>query len=258
MLLLATFTAFTIIAYSATRAQPSKHLRENVDAPANIVHLFEWPWHDIANECEQFLGPNGYKGVQVSPATENAIVKERNRPWWERYQILSYGFDTRSGDEASFADMVKRCAAVGVGIYVDVIFNHMAGISSKLKGTGGSTGDLDTLSYPAVPYDESDFHERCPIEDYNDIFQVRNCELVGLPDLDQSKPSVREKIIKYLNDLLKLGVAGFRVDAAKHIWPDDLQIIYGSLNDLSTKYHPKNKRAFIYQEVIEGNNAIKK
>ena len=22
-----------------------------------IVHLFEWPWDDIADECESFLGP---------------------------------------------------------------------------------------------------------------------------------------------------------------------------------------------------------
>lgn len=31
-----------------------------------IVHLFEWKWKDIALECERFLGPNGFGGVQVS------------------------------------------------------------------------------------------------------------------------------------------------------------------------------------------------
>ena len=30
-----------------------------------IVHLFEWRWNDIADECERFLGPEGYRGVQV-------------------------------------------------------------------------------------------------------------------------------------------------------------------------------------------------
>jgi len=29
------------------------------------VHLFEWKWDDIAAECENFLGPNGFAGVQV-------------------------------------------------------------------------------------------------------------------------------------------------------------------------------------------------
>lgn len=31
-----------------------------------IVHLFEWKWKDIALECERFLGPRGFGGVQVS------------------------------------------------------------------------------------------------------------------------------------------------------------------------------------------------
>lgn len=32
---------------------------------STIVHLFEWKWDDIAQECENFLGPKGYAGVQV-------------------------------------------------------------------------------------------------------------------------------------------------------------------------------------------------
>lgn len=32
---------------------------------AGIVHLFEWDWVTIAEECETFLGPAGYGGVQV-------------------------------------------------------------------------------------------------------------------------------------------------------------------------------------------------
>ena len=29
------------------------------------THLFEWKWTDIKAECERFLGPYGYCGVQV-------------------------------------------------------------------------------------------------------------------------------------------------------------------------------------------------
>lgn len=32
---------------------------------STIVHLFEWKWKDIADECERFLAPKGYGGVQV-------------------------------------------------------------------------------------------------------------------------------------------------------------------------------------------------
>jgi hypothetical protein len=30
-----------------------------------IVHLFEWKFSDVAAECERFLGPRGFGGVQV-------------------------------------------------------------------------------------------------------------------------------------------------------------------------------------------------
>lgn len=235
--------------------KPSRHLRENELVPANIVYLFEWKYDDVANECEQFLGPHGYQGVQVSPVTEHAIVS--GRPWWERYQIVGYSLVTRSGDKAAFARMVKRCAAVGVYVYVDAVFNHMAGIEDELHGIGGSIAYRENRDYPAVPYSIKHFHEVC--SEMDTPLHVRNCELAGLPDLDQGIPYVQEKIITYLNNLINLGVAGFRVDAAKHMWPIDLEIIYGSLNNLSTVYFPANRRAYLYQEVVDlGFDVVKK
>lgn len=32
---------------------------------STMVHLFEWKWDDIADECERFLGPRGFGGIQV-------------------------------------------------------------------------------------------------------------------------------------------------------------------------------------------------
>jgi alpha-amylase len=46
--------------------------------------------------------------------------------------------------------------------------------------------------------------------------------LSGLVDLNTGKESVRERIADYLTDLIGIGFSGFRVDAAKHIHPDDL------------------------------------
>lgn len=50
---------FVGVAYSDTS-------RTNmVPGRSTIVHLFEWKWKDIAEECERFLGPHGFGGVQV-------------------------------------------------------------------------------------------------------------------------------------------------------------------------------------------------
>nr|XP_053637375.1 pancreatic alpha-amylase-like isoform X1 [Cherax quadricarinatus]XP_053637376.1 pancreatic alpha-amylase-like isoform X1 [Cherax quadricarinatus] len=250
---------------SITQAQWHTNVWDNRQV---IVHLFEWKWEDIADECERFLAPRGYGGVQVSPPNEHVVahLEEKHRPWWERYQPVSYKIASRSGDEATFRNMVTRCNNVGVRIYVDAVINHMTGGWPRgTPATGGSPFDAQALSYPAVPYSAKDFNnDICPtasgnIETYSDGNQVRNCKLVALNDLNQSSEHVRENILGYMNTLIQWGVAGFRIDAAKHMWPVDLKIIFGRLKNLTTTYFPKTARPFIFQEVIDlGGEAITK
>ncbi|XP_076306624.1 pancreatic alpha-amylase 2a5-like [Tachypleus tridentatus] len=263
-------TAISVILL-ASLVSANYHDPKTADGRSSIVHLFEWRWADIAEECEVFLGPYGYGGVQVSPPNENGIVwapdwkLEVKRPWFERYQPVSYKLNfTRSGGENEFRDMVRRCNDVGVRIYVDAVINHMTGNIGAGHGTGGSYFDPVALKYDGVPYSHWDFNtnEKCGtpsgnIENYNDAYQVRNCRLSGLNDLDLGKDYVREKIIQYLNYLIDIGVAGFRVDAAKHMWPEDLKALFENLHDLSAKWFEPGTRPFIFMEVIDlGGQAI--
>lgn len=80
--------------------------------------------------------------------------------------------------------------------------------------------------------------------------QVRDCRLVSLLDLSLEKDYVRGKVADYMNKLIDMGVAGFRVDASKHMWPGDLTVIYGSLHNLNTRWFNGGSRPFIFQEVI--------
>lgn len=188
---------------------------------------------------------------------ENIILE--NRPWWERYQPVSYKLVTRSGNEQDLAAMLSRCNAVGIRIYADIIINHMAAVSGI--GTAGSTSDASIINYPGVPFTDKDFHNpMCGIQNYQDPDQVRNCNLAGLPDLNQTVPYVRDKVVDMLNRLVDLGMAGFRFDAAKHMWPQDLAVIYERIKPLNATHGFKNgARPFIYQEVIDlGNEAISK
>ncbi|XP_035271286.1 alpha-amylase 2B-like isoform X3 [Anguilla anguilla] len=188
----------------------------------SIVHLFEWRWADVAQECERYLAPNGYGGVQISPPSENIVVTKPWRPWWERYQPVSHNLCSRSGTEQELRDMITRCNAVGD-------FNDQ-----KCRTRSGN------------------------IENYQDIYQVRDCRLLGLLDLAHRREHVRQKVAEYMNALIDLGVAGFRVDACKHIWPEDLHVIYSRLHNLNTTWFPAGSKPFIYQEVIDlGGEPIK-
>lgn len=79
--------------------------------------------------------------------------------------------------------------------------------------------------------------------------QVRNCRLAGLVDLMQRRDSVRSKITAYMNRLIDVGVAGFRIDASKHMWPEDINAILAKVNNLNTQWFSKGSRPFVYQEV---------
>ncbi|VDL77251.1 unnamed protein product [Nippostrongylus brasiliensis] len=237
-----------------------------------MVHLFEWKWTDIAAECENFLQYYGYGAVQVSPPNEHITLTQNNDlPWWVRYQPVSYKLTSRSGTEAEFEDMVKRCNAVGVRIVVDVVMNHMVGVGQKAGvaghgSSGGTTydGTDGVESFPGVPYSNSDFNDfRCHGDiqnsDYNNNAEhVKNCRLSGLLDLNQGSATVRNKLVAYLDSLIDFGVAGFRCDASKHMWPDDLLVILNMTKDLRADIFGASQRAFAVHEVIDrGGESVK-
>ncbi|MCD1646343.1 carbohydrate-binding module family 20 domain-containing protein [Marinobacter adhaerens] len=207
-----------------------------------FVHLFEWKWSDVAQECENFLGPKGFSAVQVSPPQEHI----QGGAWWTRYQPVSYQLNSRSGDASAFADMVQRCNAAGVDVYADAVINHMANGSGT--GTASSYYDSGSFSFPV--YSGNDFHTPCGInpEDYGtDAWRVRNCQLVGLPDLDTDAAYVQNTIAGYLNHLTSVGVKGIRIDAAKHMAPGDISGILSRVNE----------PLYVFQEVIDlGGEAV--
>ncbi|EKO3993976.1 alpha-amlyase [Vibrio fluvialis] len=190
-----------------------------------FVHLFEWGWQDIAQECEEFLGPKGFAAVQISPPQKSVD----NPAWWARYQPVSYSFEGRSGNRSQFADMVQRCKTAGVDIYLDAVINHMA---------------ASNRNFPEVPYGTNDFNSCTSDINYSNRWSVQNCDLVGLNDLKTSSEYVRQKIADYMNEAISMGVAGFRIDAAKHIPAEDIAAIKSKLH--GTPY--------IFQEVIGAEN----
>jgi alpha-amylase len=190
-----------------------------------FVHLFEWSWVDIARECEEFLGPRGYAAVQISPPSEHIA----HDAWWARYQPVSYQLESRGGTREELIDMVERCAAAGVAIYADMVINHTASLDGSGVGVAGSAWSYK--NHPAIGYRPEHYHAPCAITNYADAFNVQSCELVGLPDLRTGDAFVQERIAAYMKDLLDLGVAGFRIDAAKHIAARQLEEILARAGD---------------------------
>lgn len=202
-----------------------------VDSPNGrgdvILNLFQWTWDSVAAECTSTIGPAGFGYVQVSPPQEHI----QGTAWWTSYQPVSYRLESKLGTRAEFQRMVSTCKAAGVGVIVDAVVNHTAGADTGSgTGTGGTSYSVD--SFPGVPYGPNDFNDcRSNISNYGDRYNVQNCRLVSLQDLRTGSDYVRGKIAGYLNDLLSLGVSGFRIDAAKHIPAADLAAIKARLTN---------------------------
>ena len=211
-----------------------------------FVHLFEWKWTDIARECETVLGPAGFTAVQVSPPMEHSV--QSSHTWSQRYQPVSYSVArSRSGTGTQFADMVTRCKSSGVGIYVDAVINHMTNTPSPGVGSNGTA--YTKYNYPGL-FTEADFHPACALNDYQSAANVQDCELFGLPDLHTGLPSVRQKIADYLIALARVGVAGFRIDAAKHMQPVELDDILDRMNQ--TLVSEGRPIPYVFGEVVGG------
>ncbi len=158
-----------------------------------FVHLFEWPWSDVAKECT-YLAQKGFTAVQVSPPNEHLVPtadqggqSASDFPWWTRYQPVTHlttALTSRSGTLTDFQAMITACNAAGVDVYVDAVINHMAydevGAPAGTAGTSYDNGFPNPATrFYGTQYAADDFHADCSITSYADRNQVQRCKLSG-------------------------------------------------------------------------------
>ncbi len=185
-------------------------------------------------------------------------------PWYFMYQPVSYRLHGRGGSRQALRDMIATCRSHNVRVYADAVVNHMVGNGNDVSkfhrnpgagctywGNKTSSADFNgapgpapyyTMGYayapsnetmlapmqefPAVPYGPLDFHCSRVLNAWNDPLQLNAGWLVGLVDLNTERENVQQRIADYWTDLLGIGFSAFRIDAAKHIKPDDLAAIF--------------------------------
>jgi len=225
--------------------------------------MFGWPHKDVEKECE-FLSKSGYMGVKVFPPQEQIMSTEPFQnvmnPWYFMYQPVSYKLDGRMGTRDELRSMIQTCRSLGVRVYADAVVNHMTGGGNDANpkhrnpnancqefGAKQSTADSPMYTqdyvysesdvtglpplqeFPAAAYGPTDFHCERVLNSWTDPLDLNAGWLTGLTDLNTEKDYVQERIAAYMTDLISIGFSGFRVDAAKHIQPDDLVAIFGKL-----------------------------
>lgn len=118
---------------------------------------------------------------------------------------------------------------------------------------GEYTGKPPSQEFPAAHLGPTDFHCERSLNAWTDPLQLNAGWLSGLTDVNTEKESVQERIADYLTDILSIGFSGFRIDAAKHINPDDL---VGILSKVKRNMGGSMPPDFItYLEVLLGGEA---
>ncbi len=218
-------------------------LQELQSTGANVIlHAFDWKYADIAQRAVE-ISELGYGSVLVSPPMKSA----QDDRWWQRYQPQDYRvIENALGNTIDFRNMVEALAQVGVLVYADVVFNHMANEAHLRRDLQYPRQDvMDAYQAQAAKYqdlllfgdlskplfDENDFAEPFGIKDWKDKWEVQNGRITGGPK-DPGLPTLRvcpnviEQQRAYLNALKALGVKGFRIDAAKHMTLEHLKQVW--------------------------------
>lgn len=190
----------------------------------------------------------GFTVIQVSPLQQH---KEPNNPvWYLAYQPTNFQVGNRLGNREDLKYLCEEAKRYGIKIIVDVVLNHMA-------NNGGGDQEL-VPSREVDPHilDRQDFwHKAMKIKNYENRWEYTQGG-IGLPDLNTSSHQLQDIMINYLNDLVYLGVDGFRLDAVKHIeLPDDC--------GYSSDFWPRvlgaiinRENLFIYGEVLFSDTNI--
>lgn len=191
----------------------------NATNEESILHVWSWNFPNIAKNMKK-ISDAGFTMIQTSPVQtcynpeggSKKLFDENGKEgfWYYYYQPTDWKIGNQIvGTKEQMKAMMDSAALYNVKVIVDVLPNHTAfdidAVSDDLVKAAGGRDKL--------------YHSQglTPITDYNDRTQ---CTLMGsgaLPDVNTENPDFQKYYMQFVNELLSMGVKGFRYDTAKHI-----------------------------------------
>lgn len=142
----------------------------------------------------------GFDAIWISPVIEN-YDKGYHGYWATNWEKINSHF----GSEDELKSLVQAAHNKGIWVMVDVVANHV-----------GPVGSDFSKIYPLNQ--DYHYHSNCDINDWSNQWQVENCRLAGLPDLDQSNDYVRTYLKNWVKDLVEdFDFDGIRIDTIPEV-----------------------------------------
>ncbi len=176
-----------------------------------------------------YLQDLGVNGLWLMP-----IMKS---PSYHKYDVVDYkSIDPEYGTVGDFKKLVEEAHQRNIKVIVDLVLNHTSRDHTWFQSAAKNRNSpyrnyyvwakkdsvRKQISKKSVTLDSDNITQWHPVQDdtlaehYYGFFSSR------MPDLNFDNPKVKEEIVdigKYW--LSEMGVDGFRLDAARHIFPND-------------------------------------
>jgi maltose alpha-D-glucosyltransferase/alpha-amylase len=135
-----------------------------------------------------------------------------------------YEVDPRLGNLGDFSDLIDRANDLGIRIIIDLVVNHTSikhpWFQEARKNPDSKYREYYVWSEEPLDFDRKDIPligEENTIWTYDEEAKLYYLHRFykEQPDLNLANPEVRNEILRIMGFWLKLGVSGFRVDAAE-------------------------------------------
>ena len=152
-------------------------------------------YQGIINKLDYIKGM-GFDAIWISPIVENYAGS------YHGYHLTNlYNVNTNFGSESDLVNLITACHNKDIWVMVDVVANHV--------------GPVGTDYSQIYPFNLAEhYHDYCDITDWTNQWQVENCRLSGLPDLNQDGNSwVAQTLLDWIKDIVsKYNFDGIRID----------------------------------------------
>jgi alpha-amylase len=114
----------------------------------------------------------GFDAIWISPTQYQAENKDNLYHGYSNSDL--YRANPRFGSEDDLKDFVREAHKRDIWVMADVIYNHM----------GNCWGDDNNFQCIKTFPKREHYHDLCQINNYNNEWEVWNCRLANLPDLN--------------------------------------------------------------------------
>jgi len=199
------------------------NLHNDHDDNIRMFHAFNYYLSHLMGMAED-ISKQGFNYVLIQSLQP---YKTENLPrWCAPYQPTGLSIGNDYGSMFELEKLCRHFESYGIGIVLDAVINHMAGITSKDIPPSNFDPTQWFLSKNPVPYWYVDEKLRSnphfwknggEISDWNNRDQVINASIPGLPGLKLDNYELQDLInSEFFQPAINCGVQGFRIDAAKN------------------------------------------